>query len=158
MKAAQQNSSRVIPTQTWDRIASITRQAGKGKSGGDANEIESCEAFLATLTDVKFATNFRQYIAAQTVMPLSLSCLVKHPKEVPALKSRWIAAFQRQGFSISERTIDESVVEASAPALRESLLPLSPSDCIELDKDLFGPKFDENYGEAGIYQLFRGER
>jgi hypothetical protein len=73
------------------------------------------------------------------------------------MKADWIAAFQRQGFSIDAIALDKTIEDATPKDPKFSLSPhfsIKAETCKDVAKSLFGPDFDSQYGEEGIRKLF----
>jgi hypothetical protein len=114
---------------------------------------------MESLRAPDFATQLRQTVAAQGVSVLALTCLVHYPAAVPNMRADWISAFQRQGFSIDDKTLDATIKDATPKDPKFSLsphFPINAETCKDVAKSLFGPDFDAQYGEEGIRKLFAG--
>ena len=157
VETAGRTVSSIIPRDVWEVVAHGLAPAMRQPPNPAA--LEACKYLMESLQAPDFATQLRQNIAAQGVSALALTCLVHYPTAVPTMKADWLAAFQRQGFSIDARTLDKTIEDATPKDPKFTLsphFPIKADTCGDVAKSLFGPDFDAQYGEEGIRRLFAG--
>jgi hypothetical protein len=157
VEIAGRTASSLVPKDVWSIVSQGLNPSKREPPNAAA--LEACTLFMKSLAAPDFATQLRQTIAAQGVSVIALNCLVHYPTTVPSMKSDWIAAFRRQGFSIDEKTLDETIGDATPKDPKFTLsphFPIKADHCKDSAKSLFGPDFDAQYGEAGIRKLFKG--
>jgi hypothetical protein len=157
VETAGRTVSGFVPKNAWalvlDALVPVKRQPASPEV------LATCSHIMESLAAPEFSTQFRERIAAQGVGVLALTCLVHYPATVPNMKADWIAAYQRQGFSIDAEALDKSVKDATPKDPKSSLnphFPIKAETCKEVETSLFGPGFDAQYGEEGIRKLFGG--
>lgn len=157
LATAQLNSGKILPPAAWEVIGQGSN-SNTEKSAGPA-EGARCDALLGLLEDSNFAVHFRQGIASTFVLKPALVCIAEHPSTAENIKTAWLSAFDRQGFSLSAKALDDLTSHASLQTMKQPVgKGPSSAECEQFAADLSGPQFDAGYGEDGILKLFTNKK
>ena len=153
LASGKENTKGKFPENIWTLLGSANSSTESKDVSPDIKK--ACDGVIEMYRNPLFATHFRQAIVAQLVSPPALKCIIQQPTMAPKIREAWSRAFLRNGFELSERSIDETV-ENARPHIKSQKTETGPSisDCEQLANQFFSPDFDRKYGEKGFYDFF----
>jgi len=149
----KENSQGILPDSIW----SILEAANTGTENKEINSSieESCAGVIEMYQNPKFATHFRQAIAAQVASSPALVCIIKQPEISNEIREAWLKAFHRNGFELSENAMNTGIENSrSYVENKMSKVDVSLSDCKKTIENFSIEKFDTKFGEKGINNFF----
>jgi len=153
----KENTKEVVPDSVWG----ILEAANSSTENIDIspNVENACEAIIEMYQNPKYATYFRQAIAAQLVSSPALICIIKQATMSSEIKEAWLKAFHRNGFELSEDAMNtgienaRSYIENQAPKEGPSI-----SECKKVISLFSTENFDTKFSESGVYNLFSSQK
>lgn len=156
LQTAQATSPKLLPPSAWE-ILRIGLDIPGSKSGA-AGQPANCEETAAFYRRSTFSLQLRQLFAAQFTTSLALQCMVQRPESAVPTRRAWLAAFNRNGFEISDQAIDQSAENTKQYLAKKKIEAPTAKECEQLPELMFGSQFDARFSEAGIYELFDARR